>query len=271
MSAPTLIRRARAVLETADPLAKASTARVLAEDWISGAIIDIGEPGAPERPSRPARPELRAPRDMPKRRAGKSAQTRIALLHALAHIELNAIDLAADIVARFAHDRIAPEFITDWLRVAAEEARHFEMIHARLLECGAAYGDLSAHDGLWEAAAATTDDILARLAIVPLVLEARGLDVTPTMIARMRRFGDDATADLLGVVYRDEIGHVAIGHKWFERVARERGMTPRAAWRQLAGQRFRGALKAPFNETARAQAGLTPDWYRDLRAPGKNG
>ncbi len=264
MSAHTLTQRACAVLETADPLAKASTARVLADDWTTGMITEIGVPCAPDRPARPARPELRAPRDMPKRRAGKSAETRIALLHALAHIELNAIDLAADIVARFAHPRIAPEFITDWLGVAAEEAQHFEMIDARLTECGAAYGDLSAHDGLWEAATATTDDVLARLAIVPLVLEARGLDVTPTMIARMRRFGDDTTADLLGVVYRDEIGHVAIGHKWFERIARERGMTPRAAWRELVGRRFKGQLKAPFNDTARAQAGLTADWYHDL-------
>ena len=270
MSAQTLTQRACGVLETADPLAKASTARVLAEDWISGAIIDIGTPGAPDRPARPARPELRAPRDMPKRRAGNSAQTRLALLHALAHIELNAIDLAADIVARFAHARVAPEFITDWLRVAAEEARHFEMIDARLTECGAAYGDLPAHDGLWEAAASTTDDLLARLAIVPLVLEARGLDVTPTMIARMRRFGDDATADLLVIVYREEIGHVAIGHRWFERIARERGMTPRPAWRGLVQRRFRGALKAPFNETARAQAGLAADWYQNLPPPGKD-
>jgi len=264
-AADTIAGRARAVLRTADAVEKARLAQTLGDDVAAGRLRLPGSPGAPDRPARPASPPLLPPRDMPKRRAGKSAAGRIALLHALAHIELNAIDLAVDIAARFA---VAPEdqseFHADWLRVGAEEARHFLMLHQRLCDFGAAYGDLPAHDGLWEAAEVTADDLLARLAVVPLVLEARGLDVTPVMIDRMARFGDAATAAMLQVIYRDEIGHVAIGHRWFTRLATTRGEAPRDAWRRLVRERFKGALKPPFNSDARAEAGLPADWYDDM-------
>jgi uncharacterized ferritin-like protein (DUF455 family) len=204
---------------------------------------------------------------MARRRAGKSPAARIALLHALAHIELNAIDLAFDMVARFAGAVADTEFCADWVGVGAEEARHFTLLDARLGDLGAAYGDLPAHDGLWETAEVTADDVLARLAIVPLVLEARGLDVTPAMIERMARFGDAATAALLETIYNDEIGHVAVGRKWFDRIARLRNLDARNEWRRLVRERFRGALKPPFNRAARDAAGLPEDWYAGGQVP----
>ena len=151
---------------------------------------------------------------MPRRRNFGSQAGRIALIHALAHIELNAIDLAWDIIARFHDNRLPRAFYDDWVGVAAEEAEHFALLADRLAALGAAYGDLPAHDGLWEAAAATAHDLLARLAIVPLVLEARGLDVTPEMILRLERADDTASAAILGRIYQDEIGHVAVGMRW---------------------------------------------------------
>src|SRR5215470_7501435 len=170
--ASTLTGGAVAILATADPAAKAEASRRLAAIWHAGAI-EVGHATPPQRPARPARPALRPPREMPKRRAFGSASGRVALLHALAHIELNAIDLAWDLVARFSDERLPRAFFDDWVEVAAEEAHHFSLLTGRLAELGAGYGDLPAHDGLWEAAAATADDLLARLADVPLVLESR--------------------------------------------------------------------------------------------------
>jgi uncharacterized ferritin-like protein (DUF455 family) len=199
-----------AVLASADPATKAAASRTLAAVWSEGAMA-LGEAKPPPRPARPERPSLRLPKEMAKRRAFGSPAGRIALLHALAHIELNAIDLAWDLVARFAGEELPRAFFDDWVEVAAEEAYHFALLARRLTELGARYGDLPAHDGLWEAAAATADDLLARLAVVPLVLEARGLDVTPQMAARLARVGDAQSAEILHRIYRDEIGHVAIG------------------------------------------------------------
>jgi uncharacterized ferritin-like protein (DUF455 family) len=201
---------------------------------------------------------------MPRRRSAGSAATRIALLHALAHIELNAIDLAWDIVARFAREDLPRGFYDDWLGVAAEEAEHHALIAGRLGELGAAYGDLPAHDGLWEAAEETAHDLLARLAIVPLVLEARGLDVTPPMIERFARLGDDVSAAILRRVYDDEIGHVAAGRRWFAFVSGRRGREPVAAWHDLVRRHFRGGLKPPFNDAARSAAGFGREFYEGL-------
>ena len=177
-----LCQAAVAVLRTAEPAEKVKLSHAAAAGWRSGAIDDVGSAAPPARPARPPRPELRPPRDMPKRRAGGTG--RVALLHALAHIELNAIDLAWDIVARFTGEALPRAFYDDWVKVADEEAKHFGLLAGRLMALGAAYGDLPAHDGLWQAAEATAHDLLARLAVVPLVLEARGLDVAPAMIAR---------------------------------------------------------------------------------------
>jgi uncharacterized ferritin-like protein (DUF455 family) len=201
---------------------------------------------------------------MPKRRNFGSPAGRVALLHALAHIELNAIDLAWDFVARFGQAGLPPAFFEDWVTVAAEEAEHFSVLSARLAALGATYGDLPAHDGLWEAAAATAHDALARLAVVPLVLEARGLDVTPEMIARLERAGDHQSAAILDRIHRDEIGHVAAGVRWFEWLCARQGHEPRAMFQALVRRHFSGSLKPPFNRAAREEAGFGPNYYEPL-------
>lgn len=266
------------ILNTADPALKVSRSRDLAAAWrrdrAAGQMVvhvpdlaigklTIGaEP--PARPARPDRPELRRPGDMPRRKAGGSAGKRIALLHALAHIELNAIDLAWDMLARFASPDLPLEFCDDWVRVGDEEALHLDLLSRRLQALGAAYGDLPAHDGLWSAATETAHDLLARLAVVPLVLEARGLDVTPTMIADLRRIDDEESAAILQRIYDDEIGHVAIGSRWFHAVAAQRGLDPTETWQLLVKQHFRGQLKRPFNRAGRDQARLPVDFYEPI-------
>jgi len=201
---------------------------------------------------------------MRRRGRGFGEAARIALLHALAHIELNAVDLACDITARFAEDDLPRLFFDDWVKVAHEEATHFGLLTARLADFGAAYGDLPAHDGLWQAAEETAPDLLARLAVVPLVLEARGLDVTPTMIENLTRAGDGTSAAILERIYEDEIGHVAIGKRWFDHVCGERGLDPAPTWRALVRTYFKGVLKPPFNDEARARAGLSAAFYAPL-------
>ncbi len=146
--------------------------------------------------------------------------------------------------------------------VAGEEARHYGLLDQRLMALGGAYGGLPAHDGLWQAAEETRHDLLARLAVVPLVLEARGLDVTPGLIEKLEAVGDEEGAAALRVIYADEIGHVAVGKRWFDHICRKRGLTPEPTWRELVRRHFKGALKPPFNEAARRAAGLTPAFYR---------
>ncbi|MBL8671393.1 MAG: ferritin-like domain-containing protein [Alphaproteobacteria bacterium] len=245
-------------------MAKARMAGAAASAWTSGSV-PVGAPvPAPARPGRPERPELLAPSRMPKRRVGGQAG-RVALLHAVAHIELNAIDLAWDMVLRFGiGDGLPRAFLDDWVRVGADEARHFELLAGRLAALGARYGDLPAHDGLWSAAAATADDVKARLAVVPLVLEARGLDVTPGMIERLRAAGDDASAAALDVIYAEEVGHVAAGMRWFAWACARDGLPPRDTWQALVGARMRGGLKRPFNAAARSAAGLAASYYEPL-------
>jgi uncharacterized ferritin-like protein (DUF455 family) len=260
--APTaLAAAAAAVLNTADARAKAAASRAAAARWRAGDIATVGAAAAPDRPARPARPELKLPREMPKRRGAGTRETRIALLHAVAHIELNAIDLAWDIVARFASPDLPRDFFDDWVRVGDDEAKHYLLLAERLSALGAAYGDLAAHDGLWQAAHETRHDLLARLAIVPLVLEARGLDVTPAMIARFERLGDAESAAVLRVIYADEIGHVAAGRRWFDWLCTRRGAAPIETWRALVRKHFRGPLKPPFNDEARRAAGFSAAYY----------
>jgi uncharacterized ferritin-like protein (DUF455 family) len=201
---------------------------------------------------------------MPKRRAFGSAAGRIALLHSLAHIELNAIDLAWDIIARFSGEALPRRFFDDWVGVGSEEALHFELLVRRLADFGARYGDLPAHDGLWESAAATADNLLARLVVVPLVLEARGLDVTPEMVARLERVGDEQSAAILRRIYRDEIGHVAAGVRWFEWLCRAHDLAPGEVFRERVRRCFKGDLKPPFNHQARAAAGFPAHYYEPL-------
>jgi uncharacterized ferritin-like protein (DUF455 family) len=259
-----------AVLATVDPRAKSARALATAAAWQAGGLSPP-RPGvnifAPDRPARPTRPTLVAPGAVPRRRVGSAPAGRIALLHALAHIELNAIDLAWDMIARFADAALPHAFVDDWVRVGQEEARHYLLLADRLAELGAAYGDLPAHDGLWESAIATAHDLAARLAVVPLVLEARGLDVTPAMAGKLQRAGDAVSAAILDTIYADEIGHVAIGRRWFIFACAAQGGDPATLWRALVSRHFRGALKRPFNEAGRDAAGFPADWYARLAAP----
>lgn len=260
---------ARTVLQTADPHEKADRAHAVAALWRGGTctVPETAQPVA-DRPARPTRPELVAPGDVPRRRLNGPAG-RIALLHAVAHIELNAIDLAFDLVARFAADQaIADErrqdFVGDWITVGDDEARHFKLITDRLAELGGAYGDMPAHDGLWDAATATRGSLAARLAVAPMVLEARGLDVTPGMIDRLVSVGDTESADCLRVIYTEEIAHVAAGVRWFNHLAARVGKNPADWFKSLVNKHYGGALKPPFNDEARASAELFPEFYHSL-------
>lgn len=221
------------------------------------------DPPLPDRPGRPEKPELVPPKAVEKRSL-HTLPGRIALLHALAHIELNAVDLALDIVARFASEAVPHSFFDGWMKVAYEEAKHFRLVRDRLRVLGADYGDMPAHDGLWQAAHSTRNDLTARLAVVPLILEARGLDVTPALQDKMRETGDTESADVLKVIYEDEKGHVAVGAKWFRFLCAREKRDPARAFQELVRANFRGQLKAPFNDIARAEAGLTPSFYRSL-------
>jgi uncharacterized ferritin-like protein (DUF455 family) len=196
---------------------------------------------------------------MPKRGKAGSERSRIALLHALAHIEFNAIDLAFDMAGRFGAD-MSRDFVDDWLGVGTDEAMHFALLDRRLRALGSAYGALPAHGGLWEAAAGTSHDLAARLAVVPMVLEARGLDVTPATVAAFERAGDARSAAILGRIYRDEIRHVAAGVRWFRQVCESRGFAPVSEWGALVRRHFRGVVKPPFNDSAREAAGLSREW-----------
>jgi len=265
----TLANAAVIVLNMPDPLGKVRTTGMFARAWRAGLIDTVGTAEVPDRPARPDRPELKPPRDMPKRRKAGSDAGRIALLHALAHIELNAVDLAWDIIGRFGAvteggEPLPHAFFDDWIGVADDEARHHLAVGARLEELGASYGDLPAHDGLWQASRATAHDLAARLAVVPMVLEARGLDVTPAMIEGLRRQGDLESADILQTIHDEEIAHVAAGKRWFDWVCARRGVDPEATWQDLVRTHFKGELKRPFNEPSRTRADFPADWYEPL-------
>ncbi|MGK6321230.1 ferritin-like domain-containing protein [Sphingomonas sp. DT-204] len=254
---------ARAVLLTADPYAKVAAARKAARDWRLGRLDHAFDVTMPERPARPAEPELLPPNRMPKRRRAGSERSRIAMIHALAHIEFVAIDLAFDLIGRFgAH--FPRGFTDDWMRVGADEAMHFALLDRRLKALGSRYGAMPAHDGLWEAAEATARDPLARLAVVPMVLEARGLDVTPGTIVRFEEAGDHATARILSRIVTDEVRHVRAGTRWFESACAEKRIVSETTWQRLVSQYFRGALKPPFNDSARNSAGLTREYYAPI-------
>jgi len=244
---------------------KVETTQRTARAWRNGNLSVRGHRriAAPDRPGRPEKPELLPPKQVPKR-ALNSAKGRIALVHAIAHIELNAIDLALDIIVRFAHERVPRSFFDGWMKVADEEAKHFMLLRERLATFETYYGALPAHDGLWEAAGETGHNLAARLAIVPLVLEARGLDVTPPLITKLEKIGDQETADIFHIIYEDEKGHVAVGAKWFRFLCNRDGLDPAETFRALIQKHFRGQLRAPFNDRARSATGLTPLFYRNL-------
>ncbi|MFZ5749128.1 MAG: ferritin-like domain-containing protein [Pseudomonadota bacterium] len=254
---------ARGVLESAAPADKVRAARAAARAWRRGALMHAFDVAMPDRPARPAEPELLPPNRMPKRGRGGSERGRIALIHALAHIEFAAIDLAFDLIGRFGA-QFPRAFVDDWMRVGADEAMHFALLDRRLRSLGSWYGAMPAHDGLWEAAEATAHDPLARLAVVPMVLEARGLDVTPTTIERFAAAGDMASARILGRILSDEIAHVRAGTFWFESACAKESFVPETHFRTLVATYFRGEVKPPFNDSARDSAGLTREYYQGL-------
>jgi uncharacterized ferritin-like protein (DUF455 family) len=266
----TLAGSARAIVATPDLGLKVRLARATAKAWFGG-TLSLGHVSnrldMPDRPGRPERPLLLAPRDMPKRSTG-GPKGRIALLHSLAHIELNAVDMTWDLVGRFAHADVPRSFFDNWVQVGLEEAKHFDLLERRLVALGAGYGDLPAHDGLWQAAQATAGNLLARVAVVPLVLEARGLDVTPIMIEKLNRDGDPLSAGVIEIIYRDEKRHVAFGAKWFRYLCERERRAPEPTFHELVRTYFKGTLKPPFNDRARSEAGLTPGFYKPLSALG---
>jgi len=248
-----------------DPVRKAACVRRLQQDFSAGRLtVQAGGQAQPvPDPGRPARPELVERRFLAQRPV-KDQAGRLALAHALAHIEFNAINIGLDAVYRF---RDLPRaFYADWLRVAVEEAHHFELLRAYLHDHGCDYGDFPAHDGLWEMVRRTDDDVLIRMALVPRVLEARGLDVTPGMQARLREVGEIRLVEILEVIYREEIGHVEIGTRWFRHLCSEHGLDARATFRALLAEYMAGRIRGPYDELGRMHAGFTAEEMEDLRA-----
>ena len=242
-----------AALCATDPADKcARVADLCVADVLHAAPLEVQDLDAI--PGRPVRPVLVGPSAVPRRGLG-SAAGRAALIHAVAHIEFNAINLALDAALRFRG--LPDDYYADWLSVAQDEARHFRMLSARLAELGHAYGDFSAHNGLWEAAEKTAHDVLVRMALVPRVLEARGLDVTPGMIGRLREVGDEVTAGILEVILSEEVRHVSLGTHWFHALCAQRGWVPAPTFAALLNE-HRMRLHPPFNLEARTRAGFEP-------------
>ncbi|MEX0308835.1 MAG: ferritin-like domain-containing protein [Tateyamaria sp.] len=262
-----LAQMAEAVLRTADGREKTALSREFAATWqaarAAGDTPEIGTASPPTHPARPAQPELLSPRDVPRRRPG-SPQGRIALLHAVAHIELNAVDLHWDIIARFTDTPMPIGFYDDWVKAADEESKHFNLMCDCLEELGSHYGALPAHAGMWRAAEDTAEDFMGRLAVVPMVLEARGLDVTPGMIEIFRKANADSAVAALETIYAEEVAHVAYGSKWFHFLCGRHEIDPKVAFHDLVQRYFHSPLKPPFNEEKRADAGLPPDFYWPL-------
>ncbi|MDH3760951.1 MAG: ferritin-like domain-containing protein [Gammaproteobacteria bacterium] len=248
-------RRVEAAILTSDPAAKCRLTDELQQSWDAG--CEVGDPDSEilpiDDPGRPLEPELVDPRQLP-RRGFASEEGRIRLLHAFAHIEFNAINIALDAVYRFR--QMPANFRSDWLLVATEEARHFQLLQAELLRRGSYYGACQAHRGLWDMVCKTRDNALHRMALVPRVMEARGLDVTPAMITKFRQFDDLAAVDIMAVIYRDEVGHVRIGNYWFNRLCEEQSLDAEVTFRKLVDSYMGGKLRGPFNRPARLEAGF---------------
>ena len=231
----------------------------------STVISEPNDQGPPRRPGRPARPLLVDPTKTPRRSFG-SVEGRASLIHAIGHIEFNAINLAFDMAARFGGEigdlGLDPyQFYRDWFSVGVDEARHFRMIAGRLEALGYQYGDFAAHNGLWDAAEDTGENLLARLVVAPLILEARGLDVTPMMIKRLEAQADTHSAEILAVILQEEVAHVACGKLWFDQVCGAKGLDPLETFHGLKQDYFKGRQKPPFNHDARQRAGLEPAYY----------
>ena len=251
-----------------DPTVKTRAVAALAARWRAGTLaVDAGAvvtmPNGDAIPGRPARPQLVAPR-LVGRRSMVTVEGRAMLIHALAHIEFNAMNLALDAVARFPHMPAA--YYCDWLRVTAEEAGHYTMLVDHLSVLGHVYGDFPAHDSLWEMVAKTSGDVLARMALVPRTLEARGLDAIPPLRAKLAQAGDMAAAAILDIILRDEVGHVDIGNRWYGYLCGQRGLAPMPTYAALAVQYAAPVLRGPFNLDARRCAGFTEEELAVMQA-----
>lgn len=259
-----LLRAAQQCMAEADPLRKVALTQQYAARFRAGQLkvrADAPPPEPIRMPGRPSQLQLVHPRDVPRRGLG-NAEGRAAFIHAIAHIELNAIDLAWDAVYRFRG--LPGSFHADWVGVADDESRHFLLLHGRLQAHGHDYGDFAAHNGLWEMCEKTAHDGLSRMALVPRVLEARGLDVTPGMITKLRSANDHATADVLEIILREEVAHVAAGTRWYRWYCERAGVEPRARFITLLKEYANGFLYGPFNLEARLLAGFEQDELADL-------
>ncbi|WP_093967267.1 ferritin-like domain-containing protein [Actibacterium lipolyticum] len=255
------------VLTTADGREKTALSHKHAATWFAarkaGTPIEIGTASPPLQPARPEKPELLSPRDVPRRKPG-TPEGRMAILHAVAHIELNAVDLHWDLIARFSDVAMPLGYFDDWVKAADEESKHFNLICDCLERMGSHYGAMAAHAGMWRAAEDTATDHMGRLAVVPMVLEARGLDVTPGMIEIFKKAKDNQSVEALNVIYGEEVGHVAYGSKWFHFLCGRHEQDPKEVFHALVRKYFHSTLKPPFNEEKRAEAGIPPDFYWPL-------
>lgn len=255
------------VLLTADGREKTALSRKYAAQWQAarrdGHIPEIGSGTPPDTPARPDLPDLLSPRDVPKRKPG-TPEGRVAMIHAVAHIELNAVDLHWDLIARFGHIDLPIGFFDDWVKAADEESKHFNLVCDCLEAAGSFYGALPAHAGMWQAAEDTAGDFMGRLAVVPMVLEARGLDVTPGMIKLFQQAKETNVVDALNIIYAEEVHHVAYGSKWFHFMCGRDNLDPTPVFHTLVRKYFHSNLKPPFNEEKRAEAGIPPDFYWPL-------
>ena len=262
-----LFDRAEKCLLATDPEQKTALTYALREAWLAGDVQVRAT--APVQtfhvPGRPIKPELVAPREL-RRRSAHTVEGRAALIHALCHIEFNAINLALDAVYRFRD--MPPEYYRDWLQVAAEEAYHFSLLAEHLVSLGYTYGDFPAHNGLWEMAVQTDHDVMVRMALVPRVMEARGLDVTPGIIDKLTAVNDARAVEILHIIHRDEVGHVEIGTRWFRYICEQRDLLPFATFKQLVKQYLKGQLKGPYDHQVRKRAGFSDEELAYLESVG---
>lgn len=250
-------------LASEDIAQKLQRTAALAADWQAGRLDWPDATPVVLICGRPARPELLTPKQVPQGNP-RSIEGRARLLHAIVHIEFSAINLALDHAARFRN--MPKQYYTDWIGVAAEEASHFTLLRQRLNSLGHDYGDFPAHAGLWSMAERTAHDVLARMALVPRLLEARGLDATPPIQKRLAACGDDASARVLDIILRDEIGHVGLGDKWFRHLCAEREADPESTYRSLIAEYKAPRPQAPFNESARLASGFSREELAALAA-----
>lgn len=257
---PNVYAQAAAALACSDPDRKLALTAALREDWLAGRL-DNAPQTLVVTAGRPDRPTLVPPAQLSSR-AAHTLEGRAALIHAIAHIEFNAINLALDHIVRF--PKFPREYIDDWIKVATEEAYHFGLVRDHLHGLGYAYGDFVAHDGLWQMTVKTAHDPLARMALVPRLLEARGLDATPPIQKKLQGVGDKEAVAILDIILRDEVGHVAIGDRWFRVLCVERGLEPEATYRKLLDEYAAPWPQPPLNEKARLAAGFSEEELREL-------